>query len=136
MSKSSSSDVYFNHVDNGETFYKEWLGEKRADYDLVVFINAKKEFLTQVLKGKDIDKDFITPEDFVLKLAKEKEIGKYFHNPKGVAYGAMYKYHDGRKEYKHQEYWINGKRILDEAEIKKIIHDSNFNDKAETIING
>jgi hypothetical protein len=131
---SEDSKVYYKALDKGETIYKEWLSEKRADYDLIVYANIKTDFLKEKLKNKAID-DVVELQDFVLDLAKEKEVGKYFHNTKGVAYGAAYKYHDGRMEYKHEEYWINGKRILDEKEIKKIIHDSNFNDKATALIN-
>lgn len=136
MSK-KKEEMYFKAVDKGETIYKEWLSEKRDKdgYDLIVFANFKKDFIKEKLKNKEVD-DIINIQDFVLDLAKEKEIGKYFHNTKGVAYGAAYKHNDGKMEYKHEEYWMNGKRILDEKEIKKIIHDSNFNEKAETIING
>ncbi len=133
-----SKNVYFKAVDKGEIVYKEWLAEKREDYDLIVFANIKKEFLTEKLKGSvDSIDSIVELEQFVMDLAKEKEVGKYFHNTKGIAYGAAYKKHaTGELEIKHPEYWINGRRLLEESEIKKIIHDANFNEKAETLING
>ncbi len=127
--------MYFEAQDKGEVVYKEWLSEKREGYDLVVYATIRKEFITEKLKGQDIN-DYEALEKFVLELAKEKEVGKYFHNNKGPAYGAMYKHADGKVEMKHEEFWMNGKRILEENEIKKIIHDSNFSDKANTLING
>lgn len=132
------SKVYSPAVDKGEIVYKEWLAEKRADYDLIVFANIKKEFLTDKLKGSVDSLDAVLElEQFVMDLAKEKEVGKYFHNTKGIAYGAAYKNHaTGELEIKHPEYWINGRRLLEESEIKKIIHDANFNEKAENLING
>jgi len=132
------SKVYSPAVDKGEIVYKEWLAEKRADYDLIVFANIKKEFLTDKLKGSLDSLDAVLElEQFVMDLAKEKEVGKYFHNTKGIAYGAAYKKHDtGELEIKHPEYWINGRRLLEESEIKKIIHDANFNEKADNLING
>lgn len=145
------SDVYFPAEERGEVVYKEWLSEKREGYDLVVYVNIKKEYLTTVLKGENID-NFTSMKDFLMTLAKERELAKYFHNPKGPCYGAVNKYHapvleddqkkgftysaDGKYEYKHIEFWTHGKRLLDEKEIKKIIHDNNFNQKAEVIING
>lgn len=133
-----SKTVYLSAVDKGEIFYKEWLSEKRDGYDLIVFANIKKEFLQDKMKGtlENID-SVVELEQFVMDLAKEKEVGKYFHNTKGVAYGAAYKKHDtGDLDVKHAEYWINGRRLLDEGEIKKIIHDTNFNEKVDDLING
>ena len=133
-----SKNVYFKAVDKGEIVYKEWLAEKREDYDLIVFANIKKEFLTEKLKGSvDSIDSIVELEQFVMDLAKEKEVGKYFHNTKGIAYGAAYKKHaTGELEIKHPEYWINGRRLLEESEIKKIIHDANYNEKADKLING
>lgn len=130
--------VYSPAVDKGEIIYKEWLAEKRDGYDLIVFANVKKEFLTDKLKGSVDSLDAVLElEQFVMDLAKEKEVGKYFHNTKGIAYGAAYKKHGtGELEIKHPEYWINGRRLLEESEIKKIIHDSAFNEKADALING
>lgn len=145
------SDIYFPAEERGEVVYKEWLSEKRDGYDLVVFVNVKKEYITSVLKGENFD-NYVTMKDFLMTLAKERELAKYYHNPKGPCYGAVNKYEnaiplseqkkgftysaDGKYEYKHVEYWTHGKRLLDEKEIKKIIHDNNFKEKAETIING
>lgn len=133
-----SKKVYLEAVDKGEIVYKEWLSEKREDYDLIVFANIKKEFLTDKLKGSLDSIDAVVElEQFVMDLAKEKEVGKYFHNTKGVAYGAAYKKHaTGELDIKHAEYWINGRRLLEESEIKKVIHDASFNEKADTLING
>jgi len=132
-----SKKVYLEAVDKGEIVYKEWLSEKREDYDLIVFANIKKEFLTDKLKGSLDSIDAVVElEQFVMDLAKEKEVGKYFHNTKGVAYGAAYKKHaTGELDIKHAEYWINGRRLLEESEIKKVIHDANFNEKADSLIN-
>jgi len=132
-----SKKVYLEAVDKGEIVYKEWLSEKREDYDLIVFANIKKEFLTDKLKGSLDSIDAVVElEQFVMDLAKEKEVGKYFHNTKGVAYGAAYKKHaTGELDIKHAEYWINGRRLLEESEIKKVIHDHNFNEKADSLIN-
>ena len=134
MSKTNVS-VYFPVVQKGEVMYKEWLSEKRDGYDLIVFASIKNEFLKDKMGNKNLD-DVEKLEDFVLDLAKEKEVGKYFHNTKGPAYGAAYKHADGRFEIKHDEYWMSGKRLLEEQEIKKIIHDSNFSEKADELING
>lgn len=134
----AKKQMYFKSVDKGEIVYKEWLSEKRDGYDLIVFANVKKEFLSDKLKGSIDDLDSVMElEQFVMDLAKEKEVGKYFHNTKGVAYGAAYKKHaDGDMEVKHAEYWINGRRLLEESEIKKVIHDAAYNEKADKLING
>lgn len=132
-----SKQVYFKAEDRGETVYKEYLAEKREDFDVIVFANIKKEFLKDKLQGNVSDLDAVELEQFVMDFAKEKEVGKYFHNPKGIAYGAAYKKHGtGELDVKHAEYWINGRRLLEETEIKKVIHDANFVEKANNLING
>ena len=134
----SNKPVYFTTQDKGEVVYKEWLAEDRKEdqgYDLVIFAHLKKEFLKEKLAGHKSLDDYNDPKEFVLELAKEKEAGKYFHNTKGPAYGAAHRKTDGTLEIVHPEYWISGKRLTDEAEIKKVIHDSQFSEKANNFIN-
>ena len=105
-------------------------------YDVTLFFHIKKEFLSEKIPGKKLE-DFNGLEDIILILAKEKEMGSYFHNTKGSAYGAFYREHGtGKVEMKHEEYWIDGKRVVEEDKIKKLVFDSNFNDKADKLING
>lgn len=133
----TASRPYCAAEDRGETIYKIWLAEDRRakeGYDLVVYANFRKEFLSEKLVGNKTIDDYDQGKEFVLELAKEKELGTYFHNPRGVAYGAAKRKPNGDLEILHGEYWLNGKRIIEESEIKRLIHNK-FSETANSIIN-
>lgn len=101
--------------------YYEWVSEHKDGYDLIVFVNFKLTFLTKLKKKGIKFKNIKTAQDFILILAKKPlEIGKYFHCETGPAYGAAYKSHQGKVDYKHEEYWLNGKRVLNKKKIEAI----------------
>lgn len=91
-------------------------------HTLCLFFCVKDTFFTD----KKLDRKLavtMTAEQFVNYYAKKKEIGKYFHNELGPAYGALYRDLKTNEIIKvpHAEFWQNGKRLLKLSEIKSML---------------
>lgn len=121
--------------DRGDYLYKMFWNEVKETGDyLNVFICLSKDVQGNktIMKALEEAKHSL---DFLEDLAKKHEIPKFFHNPKGPAYGAIYYNPETRQEkMPHGEYWLNGKRLMEEDEIKRLIFDSAFAKKAEALI--
>jgi hypothetical protein len=105
-----------------KTIFKEFITEKRESYNLVLFAYIKEEWFKEHSINPQND---ISLEEFILKWNKELEVGKYFHNEMGPAYGAQYVPHD-KTQYrvtKHAEYFLDGMRVnnLDKQEINLVL---------------
>lgn len=100
----------------------------------VIFCYVKPDFFDQpAIQGKSPEE--VQKMNFIT-LAKDHNIGTFFHNETGPAYGTMNTFDKDGNPYHHQEYHIKGIQVdrLKDDEAKKMLHDANFARTVEEII--
>lgn len=92
----------------------------------------KEEFF---LKNKDVDKELVLsgnlPATEWYALLEQKAMGTFLHNERGPAMIVT----DEKNKVIHESFRLNGSEITDESIKQKMVHDSDFNDKLNKLIN-
>lgn len=82
------------------------------------------------------DNPSIKPEELnnysLFKLLSEYKLGTYFHNETGPSWQIV---DTKNNKVVHEEFWLNGNRVTDEEQIKKMKHDQQFSKAVDSLIN-